>query len=84
MATRKTTKPNIDNLSLADLEELNRDTQARIKAVREEERLKLRAEFEQRAVESGFSLADVVGGSKGAKSGRKATSKGLSTNHLTI
>ena len=75
MATRKTTKPNIDNLDLAALEALNKATQQRIADVREEERMKLRAEFEQKSSSMGFSLAEVVGAKRLPRSGRKTASK---------
>ncbi len=71
MATKSAKTPKIDNLSLSELEALNKATQQRIADVRETEREKLRAEFEQRASENGFSLAEVVGVKKLPKGPRK-------------
>lgn len=72
MATKSKKTPNIDSLSFAELQTLNDATQQRMKDVREDERLKLRTEFEAQAAENGFSLAEVVGVAKLPKSRRKA------------
>lgn len=66
-------KPNIDKLSFKELAELHKQTETRMETIREEEKSKLRSEFEQRATENGFSLAEVVGVDKLPKSRRKVT-----------
>jgi DNA-binding protein H-NS len=54
-------KPNIDDLSFSELEELNQQTQDRMKAMRELDLLKLLEEVTQLVKDRNFSLEEVFG-----------------------
>jgi DNA-binding protein H-NS len=68
-----TKTPNIDKLSLSQLEALNRETQERMKSLREEARFKLRDKVVQMVTEEGFTLEEVLGVKKLKKSGKRVS-----------
>jgi DNA-binding protein H-NS len=66
-------KPNIDDLSFSELEELNQQTQDRMKAMREQDRLKLLEEVTQMVKERGFTLEEMLGVKKLKKVGKRVS-----------
>ena len=67
-------KTDIDKLSYAELNELNKQTEDRLKAMRNDARKELRRKLVEMCKSEGFTLEEVVGGTQKSMKGKKEQS----------